>query len=89
MKSLKEAIECMQAGEIQPDDVPRNVEPQQEQFIVRENSKKPGEPIFVRGDGKVGFPTINSRRVEIGDTVRGRIQVEEDTYFLFEVREVI
>jgi hypothetical protein len=59
------------------------------QLVVRENSRKPGEPIFVREDGKVGFPTINSISVTIGATIRGRIQQEEPTYFLVEVRSIV
>jgi hypothetical protein len=60
-----------------------------QQFVVRENKKKPGEPIFVREDGKVGFPTINSIRVDIGDTIRGYVRHEEPSYFLVEIREII
>ena len=56
---------------------------------VRENSKKPGTPIFVRDDGKVGFPTLNSISVKIGDRVQCRVQYEADTYFLLEVKKVI
>jgi len=59
------------------------------QLKVRENRKKKGEPVFVREDGKIGFPTINSIKINIGDTVLGRVQLDADTYFMFEVSSVI
>ena len=87
--SLKEAIEKLHKNEIQVSEIPELIKAPGAQFVVRENSKKPGEPILVREDGKVGFPTMNSIHVKIGDTVRGKIQQEEENYFLFEVQEII
>ena len=84
MKTIKEALEKAKANI----NLVSSKEPNL-QYIVRENKRKPGEPIFVREDGKVGFPTINSLNVEIGDIVRGKIQHEEPNYFLIEVREII
>jgi hypothetical protein len=82
MNTLKEALQQYTSGE-------QDVVVKNSQYIVRENKKKPGEPIFVREDGKVGFPTINSVKIEIGDVVRGKIQHEEPNYFLLEVREIV
>ena len=82
MNTLKEALHQYTSGE-------QDVVVKDAQYIVRENKKKPGEPIFVREDGKVGFPTINSIKIEIGDVVRGKIQHEEPNYFLLEVREIV
>jgi hypothetical protein len=59
------------------------------QLVARENNKKPGQVIFVREDGKVGFPTINSIAVEIGDVVHGKVFLDKDKYFLFEVQSVV
>jgi len=59
------------------------------QLVVRENNKKPGTPIFVRTDGKVGFNTINSIASNIGDTIRGQVKLDLDTCFFVEVQEVI
>ena len=59
------------------------------QLVVRENAKHPGETIFVREDGKVGFSTKNSLEVKIGDVVRGRVHQDEETYFLFEVQSIV
>jgi len=83
MNTLKEAIETFEeTGKL---DLTGEVK----QFKVRENSKKPGTPIFVRDDGKVGFPTINSISVKIGEVVKGRIVSEQPSYFLVEVSEVV
>ena len=82
--NLKEAIK-----EKGLDQMVKEALPEIRQFVVRENAKKPGEPIFVMQNGKVGFPTINSLSVKIGDTVKGKIQMERDTYFLFEVTEIV
>jgi len=84
MKTIKEAIES-NPSEIDLTDLSSNMV----QYKVRENKRKPGEPIFVREDGKVGFPTINSIQLKIGDIVRGKIQYEEPNYFLIEVREKV
>jgi len=59
------------------------------QLTVLENFKFPGNKLFVRDDGKVGFPTINSIPFEVGDTVRGVVRRNSDTYFFVEVQEVI
>ncbi len=59
------------------------------QLTVLENRKKPGESIFVRADGKVGFSTINSIQSTIGDTIRGRIKFDNENCFFVEVNEVI
>jgi len=56
---------------------------------VHENAKKPGEPIFIREDGKVGFPTMNSIKVNIGDRVKCKVQHDADTYFLLDVKEIL
>jgi hypothetical protein len=84
MANLTEALQRLKKGELSSDVYSDD----EKQFIVRENRKKPGEPIFVREDGKVGFPTINSIAVKIGDIARGKIVHEEPTYFLAEIREV-
>jgi len=86
MKTIKEALENAKVGKL---DFLKPGKASNMQFIARENKKKPGEPIFVREDGKVGFPTINSIKVKIGDVVRGKVQHEEPTYFLLEVREIL
>ena len=59
------------------------------QLQVKENNKKQGSPIFVRDDGKVGFPTFNSIPVHIGDTIRGRVKFDTDRYFFVEVQEIV
>jgi hypothetical protein len=84
MKTIKDAFQQFTNGQN-----PLTEKAEEVQYIVRENKKKPGEPIFVREDGKVGFPTINSVGINIGDVVRGKIQYEEPNYFLLEVREII
>ncbi len=58
-------------------------------FVSKENRKSPGEPIFVREDGKVGFPTFNSISFNTGDKVRGRVKIDRDTCFFIEVYEII
>jgi len=89
MKTLKNAIEMIESGKLSSDEMREYLAPENGQFIARENNKNPGHIIFVREDGKVGFPTINSIPIEIGDTARGKIQSEEEHYFLFEVREIV
>jgi hypothetical protein len=59
------------------------------QLQVKENNKKEGSPIFVREDGKVGFPTFNSIAIQIGDIVRGKIKFDTDHYFFVEVHEIV
>lgn len=59
------------------------------QFTALENRKRPGHPIFVRDDGKVGFPTINSVSFDVGDVIRGHLKLDTDTYFFVEVSEVV
>ncbi len=59
------------------------------QLVVKENNKQPGAPIFVLDNGKVGFSTINSIPIEIGDTIRGKIKLDLDTVFFVEVNEII
>jgi len=85
---LQEAFEKIQAGE-KLAVVRGEISAPSAQFVVRENHKKPGEPILIRADGKVGFPTMNSLPCKIGDTVRGRIQQEEKNYFLFDIEEIL
>ncbi len=58
-------------------------------LIVKENSKKPGKIIFVREDGKVGFPTINSIHTKIGDVVEGKIKVDNKSCFFVEVDTIV
>lgn len=59
------------------------------QFIARENYKKPGQPIFIQDDGKVGFPSINGLNVNIGDTVKGVVHHSQENYFFVEVQEIV
>ncbi len=59
------------------------------QLKAQENRKRPGSPIFIASSGKIGFPTINSVPVQIGDVVRGKIKIENDSYFFVDVTEVI
>jgi hypothetical protein len=59
------------------------------QFTALENAKLSGEVIFVREDGKVGFPAFNSIPVKIGDTVRGTLTLEQDSCFFVEVHEIL
>jgi hypothetical protein len=59
------------------------------QLQVKENHKQTGKPIFVREDGKVGFPTINSIPIKIGETVKGTLKYDGENYFFVEVQEII
>jgi hypothetical protein len=59
------------------------------QLTVRENKSRPGHPIFIRDDGKIGFSTFNSISFEIGDTIKGKIRHESDKYFFVEVQEIL
>ncbi len=58
-------------------------------LIVKENKRKPGKQIFAREDGKVGFPTINSIPVNIGDVIDGRVEVNNDSCFFIEIERVV
>ena len=59
------------------------------QLTVMENRKRPGEQIFIREDGKIGFPTINSIRADFGDVVRGKVKIDEGSYFFVEIQEIV
>jgi len=59
------------------------------QLQVKENKKNPGAPIFIREDGKVGFPTFNSIPIDIGEIIKGKIKLDTDTYFFVEVQEIL
>ncbi len=59
------------------------------QLVVKENNKKPGAPIMVLENGKVGFPTVNSIPIEIGDTIRGKMKLNFDTVFFVEVESIL
>jgi hypothetical protein len=65
-----------------------NSEKPYEQFKALENRRKDG-PIFIREDGKVGFPTLNSIKFKIGDIVRGPVVYETERYFMLRVEEVL
>ena len=58
-------------------------------LIVKENNRKPGKMIFVREDGKCGFPTINSIKAKVGDVIEGTIKVDNDTCFFVEVENIV
>jgi hypothetical protein len=89
MSNLTEALNEYKTSPDRPSLAFDILQDKEYQFVVRENKKSPGKPIFVREDGKVGFPTINSISIKIGDTVRGKIRQEEPNYFLFEIREIV
>jgi len=59
------------------------------QIKVQENNKAPGEPIFIREDGKIGFSTVNSIPLTIGDVVKGTVMLDEPHFFTVLVTEVI
>jgi len=59
------------------------------QIKALENKRKKGEPVFIREDGKIGFPTINSVAFKIGDTVKGNVTRDADTYFMVQITEVV
>jgi hypothetical protein len=56
---------------------------------VKENNRRPGHPIFVKGNGKVGFPAFGSIDISIGDTIRGEVVYEHEYYFLVRVNDII
>ncbi len=58
-------------------------------LIVKENSRKPGRVCFAREDGKVGFPTINSLQVKIGDVIEGRVKADNPTCFFVDVEKIV
>lgn len=59
------------------------------QLVVQENRQRPGEPIFIREDGMIGFKTVNSISMNIGDVVKGQIRLNNDTVFFVEVNEIV
>jgi len=59
------------------------------QLKAQDNKSNPGSPIFIREDGKIGFSTANSIEFSIGDTVRGVVVIDNDKYFMVQVREVV
>jgi len=60
-----------------------------QQFKALPNRKKSGHIAFVKENGKIGFPTINSIKCRIGDVIRGEIVYETDTYFMLRVEEIV
>ena len=59
------------------------------QFVALENHKKPGSPIFIQDDGKIGFPSINGLQVKIGDTIKGIVHHTKRNYFFVEVTSIV
>jgi len=65
------------------------IEQEVHEFKVLENHRKPGYPIFVNQEGKVGFPGFGSIPISIGQTIKGVIVYEHNNYFLVRVQEVV
>jgi len=89
MQNLKDVLKGFKERGVTPSQAAdKDFGAQEMQLVARENNKKAGQVIFVREDGKVGFPTINSINVKIGDVVKGKVFLDKDKYFLFEVQEI-
>ncbi len=59
------------------------------QLVVKENNRRPGKPIFVLANGKVGFPSLNSMPANLGDTIKGTIKIDNENVFFVEITEVV
>jgi hypothetical protein len=59
------------------------------QLKATSNRKNPSSLMFIREDGKIGFPTSNSIRFSNGDIISGTILQEEETYFMIRVEKVL
>jgi hypothetical protein len=59
------------------------------QIKAKKNRANPNRLVFIREDGKLGFPSENSIPINEGDICRGVIMLEQENYFLVQVREIV
>jgi hypothetical protein len=59
------------------------------QFKALKNNRNKTQLIFVREDGMVGFPTLNSITFKEGDIVKGEIVLVSKSYFMLRVDEIV
>lgn len=89
MHTIKDALEGGQGFSNEERVLDKITQGEEVRFVAQENHKKPGSPIFVQDDGKVGFPSFNGLQVSIGDKIRGIVYHKEANYFFVEVVEIL
>lgn len=90
MKTTQEVLSDLQSDNtkhITPSDNSILFDDDYFQGKAMENRQKPGNMVFIREDGKIGFPTTNSIPIKIGDIAKGKIVLEADSYFMVQIRE--